>query len=318
MTAQILYFKGAAAERSYIAAEQSYIDDTVKALEKSGAHVTLVGNAQDGFSWDHFTSALGQHKTADAIIVNAHGNIHDDVHFMLGAHGSKYILAQSFYKAIREAFGSQPANVFMLSCGSGNGLKSALELLPPNSTVFNLVLPERIDSYSVAADAYSIAGNPSSNPAESLFLNMMSKGLPEEWQCNPSLTTTSGQKDAKKINELWSLAANFCCDWSGEEFPEEVIASAQDFMRPHLSEEQMSTALATMRYYSKQIQVQIPAAAARAATPVRAQYVLDTEDFKSEVVINGLLGSIGAMAYAICRDDLGAFQRPVIIHEPNC
>jgi len=307
--AQILYIQGCAADTAQIASEQKYCDETVRALEDSGAQVTIIGNAREGFSYRELQAKLDPEKASTAIIVSAHGNNQDEAHFMRTS-STAYLWAHEFYKTIGDALNQQPANIFMFSCGSGNGLMSAQALLPPKSTIVNLVKPDWVASYDISVKSFSIAGGQSFNPAESLFLNMICKGLPNEWQCNPCLTTTAGRPDKGKIRELWELATNYCCEWY-DGFPEDHIADARSFLHPHLKQEEMLSAVATMEYFSEQVTVEIPALLKRPDTPVRARYALDIEDFKGEVVKHGMLGHIGAIAYAIYREELGAFQRPI-------
>jgi hypothetical protein len=315
--AQILHIVGSASDRCRISSEQEHHNEIVQALEKSGAEVTVIGNARDGFSKSELKAKLDPEKTTDAIIVDAHGNIEDYSHFMRIS-PNELIWAHDFYKIVGEALDGHPTNIFMFSCGSGHSLKSAQILLPPNSTVFNLVKPDYadkfnwVDSYGISPESYSIVGNRLTSPAESLFLNMMCKGLPDKWQCNPYLTITSGKLDKEKIHELWILATVQCCNWAGDPFPKDYVKDAKDFLSPHLSKEKFSLALKTMKYYSSLVELSRSPPRKNPGTPVRPQFALDAEHFKGEVIQHGMLGHIGAIAYAIWRDELGAFQRPVV------
>lgn len=312
MKPHILFIKGASVDLAYAAQEQEYFLESVQSLRASGARVTTIGNARDGFSWALLSSQLRRYNNASAIIIDAHGNISDDRHFMRISR-SRRIWAEDFYKAVKQAFVRKPANIFMFSCGSGNGLKQAQKLLPPRSTIFSLVVPDGVDSYCLKPDSFSISGrNVISNPIEGLFLNLMCIGLPNKWSCDPHLTVTSGKMDKGSIIELWTKATSFCCEWSGDSFPEQYINEAKALLSPYLPEDKMNTALETMEYYKQEVEATLPSFNPNSSVPFRAHYTLDTEDFKSEVVHHELLGPIGAMAYGIFRDDLGAFQRPII------
>jgi hypothetical protein len=171
------------------------------------------------------------------------------------------------------------------------------------------VTPDVVDSFPLDPDSFSLNSASAINPAEALFLNILCKGLPRKWKCAPSLSTTAGNPDSKRIHELWNLATGFCCDWAGLPFPEQEVADATQFLLPHLSNEQIDRALGVMKQYSQEILVEKDTAA-RCPTGIRPKYVLDTDDFKAQAIDLGFMGSVGAIAYALSRNDLGAFQRP--------
>jgi len=311
MKPRILYFKGAASHAQQIDSEQTHFLESVKSLEESGAEVIKIGDAHNGFSWDITQAHLKEHKNVSAIIVNVHGNIDDDRHLMCMAE-NQFMWAENFYKAVSDNSNGHSVNIFMFSCGSGNGLKQAQKILPHRSTIFSLTTPEEVDSHWLDPKGFAISGDHSiANPIEGLFLNLICNALPNEWRCDPHLTITSGVIGKKNIIELWGKATGFCCEHSGFDFPEQYINEARELLRPYLSGERIVSALATMEYYKKEV-LRKRAALEHPDVPFVAHHALDTEDFKSEVVGHRLLGPIGAMAYGIYRDEWGAFQRPII------
>ena len=82
MKPKLLYFKGATPHAQQIDFEQTHFLEAVKSLEESGAEVIKIGDAHNGFSWDVMHAQLQEHKNVSAIIVNVHGNVEDDRHFM--------------------------------------------------------------------------------------------------------------------------------------------------------------------------------------------------------------------------------------------
>lgn len=307
MTSSFLVLKGIA-DPEHTEGEQVWTESAVHSLKKSGAEVVVIGNSLNGFSMRELLDLKKLPIVPSNIIVYAHGNFVDDQHYMEFSK-SHPVYAKDFYKFISELCGV-PVNIFMFSCGSGNGLKDGQRHLPHGSTIFNLVLPDRCESFAPLPESFSIEGSKSASPAESLFLNIMSHGLPDELKCNPCITVTRGTANAQDVTELWGLAKSFCCEWLLSEYPPEYTDKAVEFLVPYL-DEKLETVMQVMEFFGRAVLLEQSVESLPLTPHISLRLVLDEEDFKSQVVEAGLLGPIGAMAYALKRDDLIAFQRPL-------
>jgi len=311
MKTQIIYIKGVAAPEKAEAEEQRF-KDNLKSLRSCGIDVEAVGGARSGFGLEDLKSACSNNPEANIIIADIHGNIENGQHWIsINEDPDGYIWAADFYEALTEFSESRPLNVFMLSCGSGNGCKDAVNYLPLGSTLINLIKEDVVFSYSPDATSFKITPPDGTALAEALFINFVCNGLIslvydkdlEPVFTDPQLSICAhGLKNP--IFNLWEMAKIECLEY--ESFTPELTDEIRSFLKPYTQAERIEEALATFDLFRKAICSS--QTISNAGTPVTLQLIPDEHELYKRAVAYDVFGPMCAIAYCLHRKEIGAFQ----------
>jgi|ERR1700722_11617545 len=310
MPEQIIYIKGSACpyDEEKISSETKMVAEEVQALESMGNDVAFVGGAAQGFTMADIEAAFLKKPSATTVIVHAHGNKKRKRHFMQAAEkateNSKngHIWASTLYRTFAKNSCGRPLNVFMFSCGSGNGCENAVKLLPRASILVNLVEKENVSSFYIKPDAFRVGTAERGNFAEHLFLNMLCGGF-ETHEYYPQLSVSCMGDAESNVWQLWDDARqNGIAESSCSPILEEKI---RKYLNPYLSEGIVSSAIRTIELYIKSFSLE---PVKMEGTPVELHFKIDHNKFYRNVVKRGLLGPMCAIGYYANREKIGAFQ----------
>jgi hypothetical protein len=190
MKEQIIYVKGVSCPytQEKVKHEALYVQQCVGLLEQGGHEVIRVGNGVKGFYMRHLERAMRDAPRANLILVDAHGNIEDKRHYLAARHEkSSHIFAKDFYRGLADYSDCRPLNVFMSSCGSGNGCLDGITQLPLGSTLVNVAQEDQLYSYIPSCDFLNVGSGTETPLAEQLFLNLLGKGYPDATPYYPQL-----------------------------------------------------------------------------------------------------------------------------------
>jgi hypothetical protein len=313
MKPQIIYIKGVASPEKAEAEEQRY-QDSLKSIRSCGVDIEAVGGARNGFGLEDLKSACSNNPDANIIIADIHGNIEDGHHWMSinkEGEGDGDIWVADFYKALTEFSESRPLNVFMLSCGSGNGCKDAVTYLPLGSTLINLIKEDVVFSYPLGATSFKVIPTGGTGLAEALFINFICNGLISlayDGDLKPVFTDPQlsvcahGLKNP--IFNLWELAKIECLEF--ESLTAELVDQIRNYLKPYTQAERIEEALATFDLFRKAIRGS--QTVSNAGTPVTLNLVADEHELYERAVAYDVFGPMCVIAYCLHRKEIGAFQ----------
>lgn len=139
------------------------IDEQVDALTKQGCHVTQIGDGDREINISDLTislpEAIGKGNKEKLFVINAHGRMHDDEHFIkLGKH--QWISTLSLLKVLQPVLGNTPIQIVSEACHAGLNCREASEILPPGSHFLALSKVEKILELEKTTLRDSIRGLP--------------------------------------------------------------------------------------------------------------------------------------------------------------
>jgi len=313
MSERIIYIKGAANSRTQtkVLSEMLSHQNLLETSRRVGHSITSVGTAWGGFHMSHVQKAFEQSPDANLIIINAHGNLKDNRHFMAKGHDkATHIWVEDFYKALAEFSGNRPLNIFMFSCGSGNGCLEAARFLPIGSTLVNITKLDDVSSYA-ANPSYLDTPTSSDRPyAESLFLNLLAKGYQIGTPIYPQITI-SAEGDGDCEGNIWPMWDSVRLGCSREDmFSPTFEAEAVHFLKDYFLPEDIRTALKTSEFYLNKT-VEFSRGCSSSDTPVIIHAQLDEDNFLHEARKHGLFNVMCAVGYCASRPNIRAFTAGV-------
>lgn len=311
MSEQIIVVKGAAFPTTHknVAREISYNHQCVQTLEKGGHTVIRVGSAWGGFYMRHLEAAFQRLPQANLIIVDVHGNIKDRKHRMGPRHHrSSGIWAADFYKALAQYSNNRPLNVFMSSCGSGNGCYDAIELLPKNSTLVNIKKEDDLLSCSPLPQFLSSASQADKPFAEHLFLNLLSKAYPQKIIFYPQISISTTDPDRGDIWAMWDLVRSETLEHGADTFEPAFKTDVTAYLDPYFPPGVITQALHGIELYAQTAAITFNKKT-KTGTPLRIRCKIDEPAFLWDATQKGLLGAMCAIAYYRQRQFIGAFQQ---------
>jgi hypothetical protein len=274
----------------------------------------VVGNPRDGFSMTNVEAAFRKDPETSIVIIRAHGNIHRKRHFMqiaesvTGNGKSGRIWASHFYRSIAKYSNSKPLNVFMFSCGSGNGCESAIGLLPSGSTLVNFVEKGKVSSHLVEAEALKIKADNGDNLAEQLFLGILCNGF-KNCEYYPQLSVSAAGERTSQVWQMWDSARGD--SWETYDMDRlDVMDPALEvkinsFLADHISSEKVSMAIRSIELYLRTQALEIPESP---GTPIKPRIKIDADAFYNAALEHKILGPMFAVGYYMNRQQIGAFQ----------
>ena len=311
MTEHILYIRGSACphDEDKIKAETEDFEEKFAVLKAAGHEVTPVGNSADGFTLNAVTAAFKRDPKISIVLADVHGNILGKNHFMQGVPKSGKsrmagtLWARTLYKKLALASRGKPLNVFMFSCGSGDGCIDAAKHLPLGSTMVNLVESGDVSSYMMPAECFDLPSG-DYNFSEQLFLRILSKGIRDLNQ-SPQLTVSTA---GDPFTQTWGML-----DIAGTNFPDttfspEIEKEMQQYFKDHFTEKQIYDALRTIEMYIDVLYVNRQTTYRFATTPVEIPVKPDIDGFYKSLAKHELVGATAALGYYFTRKDCGAFQ----------
>jgi hypothetical protein len=269
-TEQVIFIKGIAESPEYRNYEELWAKNCITCMSASGIAVTVVGNAYMGFSLKEIATTLKKKAREAVIVLQAHGEADDTGHFFAGGHKDKIIKASDFYETVARVSNNEPRDITMMSCGSGNGLTCAKELLPKESALLSLSRPGAIESRSLRAAAFSLPVRAGRDFSELFFINMVRGGMLRpnyvERQLKeighvdiqekehidtttPMLTVIPVAKKGKTY-DLWDLTIKDCCRWSGNRLENGRRELLEHTSAGCLPATDLANAVALMEHYS--------------------------------------------------------------------
>lgn len=307
MNRQVIYIRGSACpyDEAKIRIEIKQREKHILALRKAGYDVVEVGNPRDGFLMKDVKAAFRKTEEPRLVIVHAHGNIDKEKHFLRRAHlknrSKGDIWAADFYKFIA-GLSQKPINLFLFSCGSGNGCVDAVKSLPPGSTLVNMTEENKLESYTPNLSVLDVTA--SENPAENLFLSLLCKSK-SPILSTPQISISTADGNESDIWSLWDVARLECLETpdSGPQLQKEIMPVLQPYIEP----ERLDTAIETLSLFATVMSLSSSNPTSK-RTPVMIRTTINHEDFYRNVIRHGLLGPMCAVGYATARRQIGAFQ----------
>jgi len=313
MQENIIFIKGVAdsSEEPVRRAESKRLNLQTAALRSAGHAVQIVGNTAEGFNMDNVAAAFRACPQTKIVFVDCHGSVVEDQHYLYARTDEPLGIewADDLYRKLGAYSNGKPLNIFMSSCGSGNGHLDAATILPPGSTLVSFTSDRNTDSYPVEVEAFAVNGTSGSNFAEQFFLSILCKGLGQERHL-PHLSVSVTDDPEHSVWNLWEKVCSLCSNnlvygtnnlVSGAKFKTEVSSR----LSMHLSANDLFTTLSTIRLFVKAFTHK---AFTDPKTPVTLKVNVDHKDLYHSATRNKLLGPMCAAAYIAMRREIGAFQ----------
>jgi hypothetical protein len=275
-------------------------------LRQAGHEVMNVGEAWKGFYRHSLQQAFQNSPDAQIVITNIHGNIRDDKHYMAARHkASTTLWAEDFYRDLAIFSGNKPLDIFMFSCGSGNGLHAATEYLPVGSTVVSVTRTDAISSYIPDIKFLEGIKTSKTSASEGLFFNLLSCGYENE-QYYPNLSISTQQKEKYDPSwDMWDIAR--LAMYGDELLAPAFEEKAKEYLADFFDKDILLKALETIRLYSRAIN-NPPAKDTSEKTPVKISYNIDEYSYEMDARRQGLFGAMCALGYCAAREEIGAFK----------
>jgi hypothetical protein len=286
------------------------------ALRDAGHKVFAIGNRENGFRLKDIHKILRANPEIETILINAHGNFTWCGHYVQAEPPKrKYrtgrIYAARLYKALARYSKGRPLNVFMFSCGSGNGYVDAVKYLPQGSTMVNLTERGNPYSHKIEPHALNIAVEPGQNFGEELFLSILCKGLDkylrglDEHPAHPHLSVSGDTDDpATNIHSLWDMAQRETL--TEKTFSTNFKSYVHQRLNRHASRQDINTAFATIELVSSYHAG--PPVLKKKGTPVTLPLDMDSHLLHRDAARHEIMGVMCAIAYLASREKIGAFQ----------